>query len=217
MPPSRSSTSSLTRNCCPSCGAAGACSSRPLWRRSTTTSCACSPRTMRAATSTARSRSPAPRASRSPRPSSPSPRGRRWMATSRCWSGCWSCNSWRACLRCSYASGCSIPAGSHLLAAARLQGATACRSIPSCLGYPWVHGDPRVDALQRDLQALVARSEAQRLPRREVFAAVWQLSHEAAQRPVPATRRRTSDRPIPRLSEPWYCCAEPTDQQLQSF
>ncbi len=22
---------------------------------------------------------------------------------------------------------------------------------------------------------------------------------------------------IPRLSEPWYCCAEPTDQQLQSF
>jgi hypothetical protein len=23
--------------------------------------------------------------------------------------------------------------------------------------------------------------------------------------------------PIPRLSEPWYCCAEPTEQQLQSF
>jgi hypothetical protein len=23
--------------------------------------------------------------------------------------------------------------------------------------------------------------------------------------------------PAARLSEPWYCCAEPTDQQLQSF
>ena len=90
----------------PSCGAADACSSRPLWRPSTTASCACSPRIIRAATSTARSRSPAPRASRSPRPSSPSPRGRRWMATLRCWSDCWSCNSWRACLPFSYASGC---------------------------------------------------------------------------------------------------------------
>ena len=87
---------------------------------------------------------------------------------------------------------------------------------PKHLGYPWVHGDPRVDALQRDLQALVARSEAQRLPRREVFAAVWQLSHEAAQRPVP-TLCADLGSAIPRLSEPWYCCAEPTDQQLQSF
>ena len=23
--------------------------------------------------------------------------------------------------------------------------------------------------------------------------------------------------PIPHLSEPWYCCAEPTAQQLQGF
>jgi hypothetical protein len=87
---------------------------------------------------------------------------------------------------------------------------------PKHPGYPWVHGDPRVDALQRDLQALVARSEAQRLPRREVFAAVWHLSHEAAQRPVP-TLFADLGSAIPRLSEPWYCCAEPTDQQLQSF
>ena len=27
----------------------------------------------------------------------------------------------------------------------------------------------------------------------------------------------TLGRPIPHMSEPWYCCAEPTDQQLQSF
>jgi len=87
---------------------------------------------------------------------------------------------------------------------------------PERLGYPWAHGDPRVDALQRDLQALVAQSEAQGLPRREVFAAVWHLSHQAAQRPVP-TLCADLGSAIPRLSEPWYCCAEPTDQQLQSF
>jgi radical SAM superfamily enzyme YgiQ (UPF0313 family) len=87
---------------------------------------------------------------------------------------------------------------------------------PEQLGHPWLHRDPRVDALQRDLQALVARSEAQRLPRREVFAAVWRLAHEAAQRPAPPLAADLGSA-IPRLSEPWYCCAEPTDQQLQSF
>jgi hypothetical protein len=108
-----------------------------------------------------------------------------------------------------------IPEGSHLL---QLPGfkEQLLWFDPEHLGHPWVHGDPRVDALQRDLQALVARSEARRLPRREVFAAVWQLSHEAAQRPVPQLAEDLGSA-IPRLSEPWYCCAEPTDQQLQSF
>ena len=108
-----------------------------------------------------------------------------------------------------------IPEGSYLLQLPSIK-EQLLPFDPKHLGYPWVHGDPRVDALQRDLQALVARSEAQRLPRREVFAAVWQLSHEAAQRPVP-TLSADLGSAIPRLSEPWYCCAEPTDPQLQSF
>jgi hypothetical protein len=108
-----------------------------------------------------------------------------------------------------------IPAGSTLLQLPGFQE----QLLPfdaEQLGYPWKHRDPRVDALQRDLQALVARSEAQRLPRREVFAAVWRLAHEAAQRPAPPLAADLGSA-IPRLSEPWYCCAEPTDQQLQSF
>ena len=84
------------------------------------------------------------------------------------------------------------------------------------LGYPWEHADARVDLLQRDLQALVAQSEQQRLPRREVFTAIWRMAHEAAQRPV-AKLAGNLGSAIPRLSEPWYCCAEPTDQQLESF
>ena len=87
---------------------------------------------------------------------------------------------------------------------------------PALLGYPWVHSDPRADRLQQVLQALVARCEGQHLSRREVFAAVWRLAHEAAGRPVPELAVMPGA-PIPRLSEPWYCCAEPTDQQLQSF
>ena len=84
------------------------------------------------------------------------------------------------------------------------------------LGYPWIHPDPRVDRLQQNLQAEVARCEQQGVARREVFAAVWRTAHEAAARPAPKLARNLGA-PIPRLSEPWYCCAEPTDQQLQSF
>jgi len=87
---------------------------------------------------------------------------------------------------------------------------------PELLGYPWVHPDSRVDRLQQDLQALVARCEEKRLPRREVFAAIWRLAHEAAAHPAPKPAGNLGA-PIPRLSEPWYCCAEPTEQQLQSF
>jgi len=84
------------------------------------------------------------------------------------------------------------------------------------LGYPWAHRDPRVDRLQQALQALVARRETENVSRREVFAAIWKMAHAAAGRaaaPLPGDLGA----PIPRLSEPWYCCAEPTAQQLQSF
>ena len=87
---------------------------------------------------------------------------------------------------------------------------------PRLLGYPWVHPDPRVDRLQQDLQARVARGEQEGLPRREVFAAVCRMAHEAAGRPAPNLAENLGS-PIPRLSEPWYCCAEPTEAQLQSF
>ncbi|MDP2240608.1 MAG: CUAEP/CCAEP-tail radical SAM protein [Burkholderiales bacterium] len=87
---------------------------------------------------------------------------------------------------------------------------------PALLGYPWRHPDPRVDYLQRDLQARVARCEDEGLARREVFAAIWRMAHEALECPVPELAEHLGS-PIPRLSEPWYCCAEPTEEQLQSF
>ena len=108
-----------------------------------------------------------------------------------------------------------VPQGSYLL---QLPGfkekLTAFDS--GLLGYPWVHCDPRVDRLQQELQGLVARSEKENLPRRAVFAAVWRMAHEAAGRYAPELAQNLGST-IPRLSEPWYCCAEPTEQQLQSF
>lgn len=108
-----------------------------------------------------------------------------------------------------------VPAGSWLL---KLPGfEEKLRAFdPALLGYPWIHPDPRVDRLQHELQAEVARCEKEGVARREAFAAAWRMAHEAAARPAPKLANNLGA-PIPRLSEPWYCCAEPTDQQLQSF
>ena len=108
-----------------------------------------------------------------------------------------------------------VPEGSYLL---KLPGfrETLGTFDPGLLGYPWRHPDPRVDRLQQDLQARVARGEAEGFARGEVFTAIWRLAHEAAGRTARNLPGNLGS-PIPRLSEAWYCCAEPTEHQLQSF
>ncbi len=78
--------------------------------------------------------------------------------------------------------------------------------------YPWQHSDARVDTLHADIAAIVGGRVA--APRRETFAAIWQMAHEAAG-VTPPQRRGTVNPPVevPYLSEPWYCCAEPTAEQ----
>ncbi|MBA3591275.1 MAG: radical SAM protein [Methylibium sp.] len=83
------------------------------------------------------------------------------------------------------------------------------------LGYPWHHADPSVDALQREVQAVAIRMES--ATRAEVFGEIWRLAHAAAGRKEPSLDGVDPGPPVPRLSEPWYCCSEPTEQQLQSF
>jgi len=85
------------------------------------------------------------------------------------------------------------------------------------LGYPWRHQDARVDGLQQQVQAFVASAEGAGLSRREVFARIWAMAHEALGKTAPPLDYLKLGSPTPHLSEPWYCCAEPTDQQLQSF
>lgn len=86
---------------------------------------------------------------------------------------------------------------------------------PLALGWPWTHPDPAVDELQRDLAALVeARLDQDAAT---TFAEVEELISRRAGRPAPGGSRRpvSSGPPVrPRLSEPWFCCSEPTEAQL---
>ena len=86
---------------------------------------------------------------------------------------------------------------------------------PKLLGYPWRHADASVDALQHEVQAAAMRAAS--ASRAEAFHEIWRLAHAAAGREAPSLDGVDPGRPVPRLSEPWYCCAEPTNQQLQAF
>lgn len=80
--------------------------------------------------------------------------------------------------------------------------------------YPWRNADPRVDRLHSDVLAAV---EAASDDEREMtFAAIRRLARAAAGLPddegqAAIAEHRTA---VPHLSEPWYCCAEPTEQQV---
>ena len=109
-----------------------------------------------------------------------------------------------------------VPAGSHVLditGSDRLFGAFD----PAILGHPWQHPDPRMDKLQQEIQAWVQQAEAEGRPRTDIFAGIWRMTHAAAARPAPAIDLPSGGQGIPRLSENWYCCAEPTCEQLASF
>ena len=84
----------------------------------------------------------------------------------------------------------------------------------SMLGYPWRHPDPRVDELQAQIGALVESGSGG--SREETFVEAWRLVHAALGTPAPPLPR-TLGEPIPHHSEPWYCCAEPTGEQLAGF
>ncbi len=77
--------------------------------------------------------------------------------------------------------------------------------------YPWEHADPRVDALQARIMALVGDEAT--VPRGVLFDTLVAMAREAAGRPRIAVPARDGV-PVPGGTEPWYCCAEPTPQQL---
>jgi len=109
-----------------------------------------------------------------------------------------------------------VPEGSYLL---RLPGFREMVEAfdAKLLGYPWRHADPRVDALQQAVQSCAAQGDRQGQARSEIFEQIWRLAHDALGLCIPQLTPVDFGESIARLSEPWYCCAEPTEQQLQSF
>ena len=81
---------------------------------------------------------------------------------------------------------------------------------PVRLGYSWQHPDERVDALQNSIQEWVMSAQDRNLPRDEIFSGIWTIAHQFITGKVPELTFATGQA-VPQMSEPWYCCAEPTE------
>jgi radical SAM superfamily enzyme YgiQ (UPF0313 family) len=74
--------------------------------------------------------------------------------------------------------------------------------------YRWHHPDPRMDALQREVAALVEQAERQRRDPIETFFAIKALALAAAgqdMRVSTAIQHYGPRHPIPHLTESWFC------------
>jgi hypothetical protein len=101
-----------------------------------------------------------------------------------------------------------ITAGSPLLELDDIR-AVAGPFDPASLTHPWAHVDSRVDALQREVMRTVG--ETVHAPRRQAFQAIARIAGAAAGA-VPKALSFRVPIPVPAISEPWYCCAEPMEQ-----
>ena len=111
-----------------------------------------------------------------------------------------------------------LPEGSLLLDLPETQGVLA-GFDQDALYYRWSHPDSRMDALQAEVAGQVQLAQAAGATREQIFAEVTRLALSAAgyAHDSWALDDVPSGPAIPRLSEPWYCCAEPTDDQFAAL
>ena len=88
---------------------------------------------------------------------------------------------------------------------------------PASLGYTWVHKNPDVDALQVNIRNWTEQAESEGLSRLDIFNGIRRIALKAAGRNDKDVTEEQCGEPVPTHSESWYCCAEPTEQQLSSF
>jgi hypothetical protein len=92
------------------------------------------------------------------------------------------------------------------------------RFDPQSLAYPWKNPDPRLDALSESVQEIAAAAKRQKESRAGTFERIWKAAHAGAGRRAPSiAAKQHAEVGVPYLSEPWYCCAEPTRDQLVSI
>jgi radical SAM superfamily enzyme YgiQ (UPF0313 family) len=108
-----------------------------------------------------------------------------------------------------------IPEGSRLLELEEVRRMVDAFDAES-LVYPWRNADGRVDLLSEAVQSIAAEADRKKESRVAAFARIWEAAHAAAGVVAPELRV-TEGRGVPFLSEPWYCCAEPTRDQLVSI
>ena len=86
------------------------------------------------------------------------------------------------------------------------------------LSYNWKPVEPLTDELQTEVYKAIQFGVSEGASRRSIFEQVWILAHSACEQSAPdLPPERAESIPVPAMSEPWYCCAEPTDEQISGL
>jgi hypothetical protein len=81
-------------------------------------------------------------------------------------------------------------------------------------GYTWKHPDPGMDRLHTEVNRIVETGTARKEDALDTFRHIRRAAYRAAGRTLaddPPSPVRVF---VPKLTEPWFCCAEPTAVQL---
>ena len=86
--------------------------------------------------------------------------------------------------------------------------------------HTWAHPDPRMDALQQTVTKVVENSTKAKEDPERTFYRLWELVYDTAELDFASLNKAASLKPDrirpPRMTEPWFCCAEPTTDQFHS-
>lgn len=109
-----------------------------------------------------------------------------------------------------------IPAGSRLLELDDVKNLVGPFDEVNLI-YPWRHADPQVERLYIQVQGVIREGIQKKESRQAIFNRLRALAAQAAGAAVKTCAPQPfSKPPIPYLTEPWYCCAEPTGEELAS-
>ena len=101
-----------------------------------------------------------------------------------------------------------VAAGSRLLELEELRQAVGDFDAQALI-YRWRNADPRVDELQRQLEAAVHDASKRKISRTATFEIIWKLlqaaKNEERPLPIPPAPPGQNRATIPYLTEPWYC------------
>ncbi|MCS6807063.1 MAG: CUAEP/CCAEP-tail radical SAM protein [Acidobacteriota bacterium] len=112
-----------------------------------------------------------------------------------------------------------VPPGSNLLRQPAIQPFLGALDHQH-LSYRWRHPDPCMDDLHKTVSALVEQAAQSNEHPAKTFDRVCQVAYAMRGDEMPelistATRDQTGR--APRLTEPWFCCAEPTTSQFDAL
>ncbi len=86
--------------------------------------------------------------------------------------------------------------------------------------HTWNHPDPRMDSLPQSVAKVVESSAKMKEDLEHTFYRLWELVYDSAGLEFSSLHKTASMDPDrvrpPRMTEPWFCCSEPTTDQFKT-